>query len=179
MRYNTGCVLIKTRSAALNSFFQKIRSLWNMSLPPVISGSAMLDPHNCVFICSNKTTIHLSAVMEEKLRERNRIKGFYTLVVRYDVEERVAWMPDLVDWVSSWVGGLCAARRLRRIRYSHSMVTQELVTGDVMRSDYSLVPKLAAKGWLTIPQPLKECFVRSGWKRGEKRDGENEEEGRI
>lgn len=68
-----------------------------MSLPHVISGTAMLDPHNCVFICSNKTTIHLSGVMEEKLRERKRIKGFYTLVVRYDVEERVAWMPDLVD----------------------------------------------------------------------------------
>lgn len=59
------------------------------------------------------------------------------------------------------------------------MVTQELVTGDVMRSDYRLVPKLAAKGWPIIPQSLKECFVKSGWKRRKKRDGENEEEGRI
>lgn len=59
------------------------------------------------------------------------------------------------------------------------MVTQELVTGDVMRSDYRLVPKLAAKGWPIILQSLKECFVKSGWKRRKKRDGENEEEGRI
>lgn len=138
-----------------------------------------LDPHNCVFICPHKTTIHLSGVMQEKLREGNRIKRSYALVVRYSVEEMVAWMPDLVDWVSSWVGGLRAAWLLRRIRCSHSVVTRELVTGDVMRSDYRLVPKLAAKGWPIIPQSLKECFVKSGWKRRKKRDRENEEEGRI
>lgn len=74
---------------------------------------------------------------------------------------------------------MCAAWLLRRIRCSHSVVTQELVTGDVMRSDYRLVHRLAAKGWLIIPQSLKECFVKSGWKRGKKRDGENEEEGGI
>ena len=64
---------------------------------------------------------------------------------------------------------MCAAWPLRRIRCSHSAVTQELVTGDVMRSDYRLVHRLAAKGWPIIPQSLKECFVKSGWKRGEKR----------
>lgn len=46
------------------------------------------------------------------------------------------------------------------------MLTQELVTGDVMRSDYRLVPKLAAKGWPIILQSLKECFVKGGWDRG-------------
>lgn len=58
-------------------------------------------------------------------------------------------------------------------------MTRELVTGDVMRSDYRLVHELAAKGWPIIPQSLKECFVKSGWKRRKKRDGENEEEGGI
>lgn len=111
--------------------------------------------------------------MEERLRKSNRIKGFYALVVRYGVEQRVACMPDLVDWASSWVGGLRAAWLLRRIRCSHSAVTYKLVTGDVMRSDYRLVHKLAAKRWSTIPQSLKECFVNSGWKRRKKRDGEN------
>lgn len=57
-------------------------------------------------------------------------------------------------------------------------MTQEFVTGDVMRSDYRLVHRLAAKGWPVIPQSLKECFVKSGWRR-EKKDGENEEEGGI
>lgn len=47
-----------------------------------------------------------------------------------------------------------------------------------MRSDYRLVHRLAAKGWPVIPQSLKECFVKSGWRR-EKKDGENEEEGGI
>lgn len=64
-----------------------------------------------------------------------------------------------------------------KIRCSHSVVTQELVTRDVMRSDYRLVHRLAAKGWPVILQSLKECFVKSGWKRGKKRNGENEEEG--
>lgn len=50
------------------------------------------------------------------------------------------------------------------------MVTHKLVTGDVMRSDYRLVHKLAAKGWPTIPQSLKECFVNSGWKRRKKKE---------
>lgn len=48
-----------------------------------------------------------------------------------------------------------------------------------MRSDYRRVHKLAVKGWPVIPQSLKECFVKSGWNRGGKRDGKNEEEGRI
>ncbi len=106
--------------------------------------------------------------MEEKLREGNRIKGSYALVDRYGGEERLAWMPDLVDWVSSWGGGLCAAWLLRRIRCSHSVVTHKLVTGDVMRSDYRLVHRLAAKGWPIIPQSLKECFVKSGWREEKK-----------
>lgn len=50
----------------------------------------------------------------------------------------------------------------------NSVVTQEVVTGDVMRSDYRLVRRLAAKGWPVIPQSLKECFVKSGWKSGKK-----------
>lgn len=37
-----------------------------------------------------QTTIHFSSEMEETLRERNRIKGSYALVVKYGVEERVA-----------------------------------------------------------------------------------------
>ena len=37
-----------------------------------------------------------------------------------------------------------------------------------MRSDYRLVHRLAAKGWPVIPQSLKECFVKSGWKSGKK-----------
>jgi len=45
------------------------------------------------------------------------------------------------------------------------VVTQELVTRDVMRSDYRLVHRPAEKGWPIIPQSLKECFVKSGWKR--------------
>ena len=78
-------------------------------------------------------------------------------------------MPDLDDWVSSWGRGACVAAWLhRRIRCSHSGVTQELVTGDVMRSDYRLVHRLAAKGWPVILQSLKECFVKSGWRRGKK-----------
>ncbi|KAJ4941728.1 hypothetical protein JOQ06_011603 [Pogonophryne albipinna] len=45
-----------------------------------------------------QTTILLGgSVMEEKLREVNRIKGSYALVDRYGEEERVAWMHDLVD----------------------------------------------------------------------------------
>ena len=67
------------------------------------------------------------------------------------------------------VRGLVCGFFSQRIRCSQSVVTQELVTGDVMRSDYRLVRKLAAKGWPVIPQSLKECFVRSGWKREEKR----------
>lgn len=65
--------------------------------------------------------------------------------------------------------GLVCSLGSQRIRCSHSVVTQELVTGDVMRSDYRLVHKLAAKGWPIIPQSLKECFVKSGWTREEKR----------
>ncbi|TNN67032.1 hypothetical protein EYF80_022805 [Liparis tanakae] len=43
------------------------------------------------------TTIHLGGgVMEEKLREGNRIKGYYALLDRYGDEERVAWTPDPV-----------------------------------------------------------------------------------
>lgn len=61
---------------------------------------------------------------------------------------------------------------------SHSVVTQELVTRDVMRSDYRLAHRLAAKGWPVIPESLKECFVKNRWKREEK-DGENEEGGNI
>lgn len=57
-------------------------------------------------------------------------------------------------------------------------MTQELVTGDVMRSDYRLAHRLTAKGWPVIPDSLKECFVKSRWKREEK-DGENEEGGNI
>lgn len=75
---------------------------------------------------------------------------------------------------------ICAARLLRRIRFSHSVVTQELVTGDVMRSDYRPVRRLAAKGWPIIPQSLKERFVESGWKRrGEKRWRERRRGGNI
>lgn len=75
------------------------------------------------------------------------------------------------------VRGLCAAWLHRRIRCSHSVLTWELVAGDVMRSDYRLVHRLAAKGWPVILQSLKECFVKSGWKRGGKGDGEKAEEG--
>lgn len=43
-------------------------------------------------------TIHPGCgVMEEKFGEGNRIKGSYALVDRYGNEERVVWMPDLVD----------------------------------------------------------------------------------
>lgn len=60
------------------------------------------------------------------------------------------------------------------------MLTQELVTGDVMRSDYRLVPKLAAKGWPIIPQSLKECFVKGGWDgRGKKEMERMTEKGKI
>lgn len=115
-------------------------------------------------------TVHLGCgVTEEMLRRGNRIKGSHALVDRYGVEKRVLWIPDLVDWVSSQGWGMCAAWLHRGIRCSSSVVTQELVTRDVMRSDYRLVHRLAAKGWPVILQSLKECFVKSGWKRGKKR----------
>ena len=59
------------------------------------------------------------------------------------------------------------------------MVTRELVTGDVMRSDYRLVHRLAAKGWPVILQSLKECFVKSRWKEGKKRWRERRRGGNI
>lgn len=68
-----------------------------MSLPHLSVTPPCPDPHNCVFICPPQTTIHLGGVMEEKLREGNGIKGSYALVDRYGGQERVAWMPDLVD----------------------------------------------------------------------------------
>lgn len=46
-----------------------------------------------------------------------------------------------------------------------------------MRSDYRLVPNLAAKGWPVIPQPLKECFVKSGWDGRGKKETERMTEG--
>lgn len=151
-----------------------------MSLPHLWVTPPCLDPAQLCFHLHPQTTIHLGGgIMEEKLWEGNRIKGFYALVDKYGGEERVAWMPDLVDWVSSQGGGLCAAWLLRRIRCSHSVVTQELVTGDVMRSDYRLVHRLAAKGWPIIPQSLKECFVKSGWKRGKKKWRERSRGGNI
>ncbi len=117
--------------------------------------------------------------MEEKLRKGNRIKGSYALVDRYGGAEREAWMPDLVDCVPSQGESLCATWLHRRIRCSHSVVTQELVTGDVMRSDYRLVHGLAAKGWPIIPQSLKECFVKSGWKRRKKEMERTKKRGEI
>ena len=48
-----------------------------------------------------------------------------------------------------------------------------LSPGDVMRSDYRPVRRLAAKGWPVIPQSLKERFVKSG--REEEEEEEEEE----
>lgn len=104
------------------------------------------QPHKHPFICG---------VMEERLRQRNNVKGSYALAVKYGVEERVAWMPDLVDCVSFWVGGRHAAWLLRRIRCSHSGVTPELVTGDVMGSDYRQFHKLSAKRTVHNPAVIK------------------------
>lgn len=80
-----------------------------------------------------------------------------------------------------WPGRLTrlhAACLFSGIRCGACVLTKGLVTGDVMRSDYRLAPNLAAKGWPVIPQPLKECFVKSGWDgRGEKGDRVNDREG--
>lgn len=94
---------------------------------------------------------------------------------------RKGWPGSLTRLTECQLGvGACVQLGFpRRIRCSHSALTKELVAGDVMRSDYRLVHILPAKGWLIIPQSLKECFVKSGWRRGKKRDGENEEEGGI
>lgn len=63
-----------------------------------ISDTTMPGPTQLCFHLPPQTTIHLgSGVMEEKLREVNRIKGSYALVDRYGDEGRVAWMPDLVE----------------------------------------------------------------------------------
>lgn len=73
-----------------------------------------------------------------------------------------------------------AACLFRRIRCGACVLTKGLVTGDVMRSDYRLVPNLAAKGWPVIPQPLKVCFVKSGWDgRGKKETERMTEKGKI
>ena len=66
---------------------------------------------------------------------------------------------------------VCAAtgqrERERRVRFGGSLWSRELVAGDVMRSDYRLVRRLAAKGWPVIPPSLKERFVKSGREEGE------------
>lgn len=82
-----------------------------------------------------------------------------------------------------WPGCLTqlhAACLFRGIKCGACVLTKGLVTGDVMRSDYRLVPNLTAKGWAVIPQPLKECFVKSGWDgRGEKEAERMTEKGKI
>lgn len=124
--------------------------------------------HTIVF-SSVPTNDHLSWWCnggEVKGREQDQgILRFGGQVWQWGKASLDAWL----GWLSAITGGgLCVAWLLRRIRCSHYVVTQELVTGDVMRSDYRLVHRLAAKGWPIIPQSLKERFVKSGWKRGKK-----------
>lgn len=157
----------------------KVGTWGNMSPPHLSATPPCLGPHNCVFICPHKTAIlQPSGVMEETFKEREQDQG----ILRFGGQ---VWR-----WGEGWPGcptwmtecqtrgeGLCAAQLLRGIRCSHSVVTRELVTGDVMRSDYRRVHRLAAKGWPIIPQSLKECFVKSGWKRGEKEMEKTKERG--
>lgn len=63
----------------------------------------------------------------------------------------LTWLTDRPLGEGGGPVSMFAAWLLRRIRCSHSVVNHELVTGDVMRSDYRLVHRLAAKGWPVIP----------------------------
>lgn len=61
-----------------------------------ISDTTTPEPTQLCFHLPPQMPIHLSSVMEEKLRKKNRIRGSHAAVVRYGDEGSVAWMPDLV-----------------------------------------------------------------------------------
>lgn len=142
----------------------------------------MPGPAQLSFHVPEQTTILLGCgVMEGKLKEGNRIKGSYALVSRYGGEEGVAWMPDLVDWLSSRGGrGTCV--------HVCSLASQKDKVQSLCGEPWAChrgcnevrlqaSPQTGCKRLARNPKSLKECFVKKRMEeRGKKRRRERRRE---